>query len=91
MVCDFLCLSNKYQLCLAVVVINQLNGIEVLVKRIEEILQPGQNRQTEDKRQITDILESCISTLRILTKGNNIFLSKLTVFQITKWFPKIMI
>ena len=51
------------------IVINQLNGIEVLVKRIEELLQPGQQRPNDDKRQITDILESCISTLRILTKG----------------------
>ena len=49
-------------------VIQQFNGIDILLGRTEEILRSGWSKMKEKKAQITDILESCISTLRILTK-----------------------
>jgi hypothetical protein len=47
-------------------VIRNFNGIDVLIKLIDQIL--GTKPKPEDKNSSSD-LESCISTLRILTKG----------------------
>ena len=42
------------------------NGIDILVQRIDEIIQ---SRQSDERNGMADILESSIATLRILTKG----------------------
>ena len=52
-----------------VLVIGNFNGIDILIKLIDHII--SMKPKSDDKNSISD-LESCISTLRILTKGQRI-------------------
>ena len=48
--------------------IQHFNGVDILLTTTKEILHSGLSKYKEQKTQVADILESCISTLRILTK-----------------------
>ena len=64
---DLICKNMENKAC----TIQQFNGVDVLLERINEILQPNRNITKEQKHQLAEILESCISTLRILTKHSS--------------------